>query len=54
MTSVQASIFPRASLDYDEDDDYLGGGAFGNVFRCRLRGSGELVAVKVFYGHMQR
>ena len=40
-------LFYAADLQYDIDDDWLGAGAFGEVFRCRLPPSGEVVAVKV-------
>ncbi|XP_062512047.1 probable serine/threonine-protein kinase DDB_G0271682 isoform X2 [Corticium candelabrum] len=43
----QPRILKRHEIVYDEEDDYLGSGRFGVVYRCCLTNSSEVVAVKV-------
>ena len=45
----QPRLFFRSELQYDRESegDFLGSGAFGEVYRCRLAASGEVAAVKV-------
>ena len=42
-------LFSSSDLHYHVDDDFLGSGAFGEVYRCRLPVTGEVVAVKILY-----
>ena len=47
----------RSELDYDEEKDFLGGGACGEVFKATLKKTGKpgkTVAVKVFYDFKRR
>lgn len=45
----QPRLFQLDSFAYNEEDDFLGSGAFGSVFRCRLTTTGEIVALKKLY-----
>jgi serine/threonine protein kinase len=49
MSRSQLQRFPAADLQYNTDDDWIGAGAFGDVYRCRLPtvASENVVAVKV-------
>ena len=42
-------LFQKDSLDVDieGDDDFLGAGSFGSVYRCRLKETSEIVALKI-------
>ena len=41
------TLFRSDDFVYDTGNDWLGSGTFGEVYRCRLRGSGQLVAIKI-------
>ena len=43
----QPRLFKINDFEYNEGDDIIGSGTFGCVFRCRLKASGETVALKV-------
>lgn len=40
-------IFGRDELIYNDDDDMIGSGGFGVVYRCKIQSSSEVVALKV-------
>ena len=46
-TASQPILFQLDNFEYDRQNDWLGAGTFGNVFRCRLKDSGKQVAVKM-------
>ena len=42
-----ATVFRADNFEYDRDGDWLGSGAFGDVYKCCLKNSGQQVAIKV-------
>ena len=41
------TLFKSDDFVYDMENDWLGSGTFGEVYRCCLRDSGQRVALKV-------
>ncbi|XP_062511683.1 probable serine/threonine-protein kinase DDB_G0271682 isoform X2 [Corticium candelabrum] len=48
VNPCQPRIFTKQEINYCENDDFLGSGGFGIVYRCYLANPRKLVAVKVF------
>ena len=41
------TIFQKETFIYNNEDDFVGAGEFGEVFRTELTNSGEIVALKL-------
>eukprot|EP00118_Oscarella_pearsei_P008199 m.41434 g.41434 ORF g.41434 m.41434 type:complete len:310 (+) comp33161_c0_seq6:1161-2090(+) len=41
--------FQRSEFEYDEEIDFIGGGGYGEVYKAKMKKTGETVALKVFF-----
>ena len=50
MDSIEPhQLFDRRDFSYDEENDFIGGGGFAEVFRALLVETGQQVAAKVLF-----
>ena len=47
-------IKSKDDFEYDEEDDYIDSGGFCEVYRGRMKATGEQIAVKVLRGRRNK
>eukprot|EP00118_Oscarella_pearsei_P016123 m.151181 g.151181 ORF g.151181 m.151181 type:complete len:206 (+) comp38574_c0_seq16:2356-2973(+) len=48
LPNISNYCFNRNDFEFDEENDYISKGGFGEVYRATLKQSGESIAIKIF------